>query len=100
MATPSGRAGDHQSDPSRETKQVSGRGMNGRPPPTTAGPPTDPGTSTVWVTASQYELAAEREQSLDDLDGLRMPASDPNHAPFDSTVDLKRPFQERKSPEQ
>ena len=38
-------------------------------------------------TPSQYEAAAETEQSLDDLENLRIPASDPDHPSFDSTVD-------------
>ena len=37
-------------------------------------------------TPSQYEAAAEAEQSLDDLEELRMPASDPDHPSFDSTA--------------
>lgn len=38
-------------------------------------------------TPSQYEAAAETEQSLDDLENLRTPASDPDHPSFDSIVD-------------
>lgn len=49
-------------------------------------PPHFPWETPTLETLSQYEAAAEAEQSLDDLEMLRLPASDPDHPSFDSTV--------------